>query len=144
MASGMRGNPRLVLAVGGQVLIDPSDDSAAETSYLLKAVHTTIGSGPDEHIVLDGLQPQHAVVDWLAVEDEFVFRSLVDDGSATVDGKPQATGLHHGDRVQVGPHTLIFQRDEDADHIRVDTSREGGGYTGTGRHRPGGHEGELG
>jgi hypothetical protein len=141
---GMKGRPRLVLALGGHGSTDRLAAEGDETTYLLTRDHTTIGSAADQHISLNGLQPEHAVVDWWPEGDEFVFRPLAATDTNTVNGKPIVTGLHHGDRVQVAGWELVFQRDEEQDHIRVESRREGGQYAGGGLHRPGGHENEVG
>jgi hypothetical protein len=104
---------------------------------------TTIGSDEGQDIVLDGLTSEHAVIQWLPDGDEYVFQSFTGDRSATVDGAIAVTGLHNGDRLQLGAWTLIFQRDEDADHVRRSGARQGGEHAGDTRTRPGGHHTET-
>jgi hypothetical protein len=60
-----------------------------------------------------------------------------------MNGAITATGLHHGDRVELGGWTLVFQRDEDADHVRRNRTRQGGEYAGGGISEPGGHSTET-
>jgi hypothetical protein len=141
---GMAGNPRLVVAAGGHGLVGSSFERGEEVAYPLESAHTVIGGEPGQQIFLDGLEAEHAVVDWIADGDEFVFRPLVSDDSATIDDKPIMTGLHNGDRIELGAWKLVFQRDEPADHTRKAGARQGGDYAGGGRHRAGGHEAELG
>jgi hypothetical protein len=140
---GMAGRPRFVLAAAGHAPVDSAPERGESVEFLLEHEQTTIGSAPDQDIVLGDLAPEHAVIDWVENGDEFVFRSLTGDATATIDGKPIINGRHHGDRLDVGPHVLVFQRDEAANHVRVEGARQGGEYAGGGRHQPGGHEAEL-
>jgi hypothetical protein len=138
------GRPRLVVVPsGGHASADGPEALGYEIEFPLDAGRTTIGSNADQDIVLDGLSPEHAVIDWLADGDEFVFAPVVRDGSATVDGGITTTGIHHGDRLQLGTWTLVFQRDEDADHVRAGRARRGGEHAGDTRNLPGGYSTET-
>jgi hypothetical protein len=138
------GRPRLVVVPeGGRASADGPEALGYEVEYALGARRTTIGSGADQDIVLEGLSSEHAVIEWLAEGDEFVFTPLTQDGSATVDGGVATTGIHHGDRLQLGAWTLVFQRDEDADHVRSGRARQGGEHAGDTRHLPGGYSTET-
>jgi hypothetical protein len=128
---------------GGRASTEGPEAFGYEAEFPLEAARTTIGSGADQDIVLEGLSPEHAVIEWIAQGDEFVFAPLVSDGSATVDGAVTTTGIHHGDRLQLGSWTLVFQRDEDADHIRTGRARIGGQHAGDPRGQPGGYSTET-
>jgi hypothetical protein len=143
--SAGRGHPRLVIVPeGGHATSDSPAALGYEAEFPLNAGRTTIGSGTGQDIVLDGLAAEHAVIDWIADGDEYVFEPLTSDGSATVDGGIATTGIHHGDRLQLGRWTLIFQRDEAADHIRLGKrARQGGEHAGDTRRRPGGYSTET-
>jgi hypothetical protein len=121
-----------------------AEGDSGGTQHTLDSDSVTIGSGNDQDIKLDGLDARHAVISRIPEHDEYVLHPHRPDG-ATVNGQPASgTGLHHGDRLELGGWTLIFQRDEGADHIRSDGGREGGEYSGGGITSAGGHEGEHG
>jgi hypothetical protein len=114
-----------------------------EVEFALQGDRTTLGSGPDQDIVLEGISPAHAVIEWLPDGDEFVFAPVSADGSATVNGAIATTGVHHGDRLQLGSWTLVFQRDEPTDHVRAGRARSGGQHAGDTRSVPGGYSTET-
>ncbi|HVT22483.1 MAG TPA: FHA domain-containing protein [Mycobacteriales bacterium] len=130
------GRPRLVVAPeGGHASATGPEALGYEIEFPLEPRRTTIGSGEDQDIVLEGLRPAHAVVEWVAEDDEFVFVPSVPDGTATVDGNIATMGVHHGDRIQVGSWTLVFQRDEKSEHVRPGArARQGGEYGGATGH----------
>ena len=91
----------------------------------------TIGTGQDVELNLAGTEPLHAEVRHQP-DDEFV---LVVHGSAETEREPMPlspTGddgvvvLRTGSRFAVGSWSLVFQRDEFADHGRPYGGREGG------------------
>lgn len=92
---------------------------------------TTVGSDAACDIVLNGLEPLHAVVRHDDA-DEYVVQSVA--GVTRVHGEP-ANGqlLRTGSRIDVGAHHLVFHRDEYADHGRPHGGRLGGEF---GRQRP--------
>jgi hypothetical protein len=84
----------------------------------------TIGSAPDNAIVLPGLEDVHArlVHD---EDDEWVVVALA--GTTRVHGAAvDRQILRTGARVEVGTHVLAFRRDEHADHGRPYYGRIGG------------------
>lgn len=127
----------------GHASADGPEARGKEIGFELCAGRTAIGAGADRDIVLEGLADDHAVIDWWPKGDEFVFTPLTAPGSATIDGEIATTGLHHGDRLQLGPWTLVFRRDEDADHIRTGRARQGGESAGPVGARFRGHETEF-
>ncbi|HEX3707833.1 MAG TPA: FHA domain-containing protein [Mycobacteriales bacterium] len=135
------GRPRLVVVpAGGHAIADGPEALGYEVEFALEPRRMTIGSDSEQDIVLEGLAPAHAAVDWWADGDEFVFEPMpTGDTTATVDGAATTIGLHHGDRIQLGEWTLVFQRDEEADHVRRGRAREGGDYAGGGVTEAGGH-----
>lgn len=119
------GAPRLV--IGGEHTDDAGD--IVVPSILLTRETTVIGSAPDAHVRLEGLEPRHATVHH-TVADEYV---LVLHGPAETSGKPSveyrggpAYALRHGFEMRLGGHHLVFARDEFADHGRPYGGREGG------------------
>ncbi len=118
------GGPRLVLA--WDYLLG---DERPPTYWLEET--TVIGSDPGCDVVLAGLAPRHAVIDHVA-GDEYVVTSA--GGQTRVHGAG-ALGqvLRTGARLDLGEHTLVFYREEFADHGRPFGGRLGGEL---GRQRP--------
>ena len=85
---------------------------------------TVIGSDPDCDVVLAGLEPRHAIIDH-AEGDEYVVTAS--GGDTRVHGAG-ALGqvLRTGARLDLGDHTLVFYREEYADHGRPFGGRIGG------------------
>ncbi|WP_139979714.1 FHA domain-containing protein [Nocardioides litoris] len=84
----------------------------------------TIGSASGCDVRLDGLAPRHATVR-SAPGDEYVV-VLHEPGhvhGARVGGR---TVLRTGSRVELGPHVLVYHREEYADHGRPHGGRLGG------------------
>ncbi|MDJ1372240.1 FHA domain-containing protein [Gulosibacter molinativorax] len=117
------GNPRLVM-IG-------VEDAAERTTYLLDREETTIGSGADCHIVLDGLLPHHATITHTDT-DEYVLDSMGQTHTESpgeespYDDAPKGSLLRHGSGFTIGDHSFAFQRSEYADHGRPFGGRSGG------------------
>jgi hypothetical protein len=111
------GGPRLVLAWDYTL-----GDERPPTYWLQET--TVIGSDPACDVVLSGLEPRHAVIDH-ASGDEYVVTAA--GGRTRVHGAG-ALGqvLRTGARLEVGDHTLVFYREEYADHGRPYGGRVGG------------------
>jgi hypothetical protein len=85
---------------------------------------TTIGSAPDCDIRLPGLADRHAEV-LHDEDDEFVLVAL--EGAVRVHGAPaQRALLRNATRVELGRWTLVYAREEYADHGRPYGGRVGG------------------
>jgi hypothetical protein len=137
------GNPRLIRATDGRVLAGGPEAAGREQSYPLTLDVTTIGSGDGQDIQLDDVAATHGEIQREADGDEFVYRHLDADSVSYLDGAAVAVaGLHHGDRLTLGASTLIFQRDEYADHGRFEGGRQGGDASGPKAAGSGGHESE--
>lgn len=111
------GNPRLVLA---QERLGPDD------VLLVHRLHDgmTIGSHPGCSIVLSGLAPVQARLRH-DERDEWVVDAV--SGVTRVHGAAVVSQiLRTGTRVDVGGHSLVFARDEYADHGRPFGGRIGG------------------
>jgi hypothetical protein len=121
------GYPRLVLAP------DPYAGADDRQRAHLLGDRTLVGSHPSCDVVLPGLEPRHAEV-VRTEDDELVIRPLL-PGDVRVHG---AVVLHEallrtGTRVDIGPWTLVYAREEYADHGRPYGGRIGGEL---GRQRP--------
>ena len=115
------GYPRLVMA-------PPEKHFPGQTLpvYLLGEV-TTFGSDPACDVVLDGLRPRHAEVR-RTEEDELVVRLLTPTAPVRVNGAVvlEEALLRSGTKVALGPHLLVYAREEYADHGRPYGGRVGG------------------
>ncbi|WP_336646314.1 FHA domain-containing protein [Microbacterium sp. USHLN186] len=97
--------------------------------FALEADEVTIGSGADCALVIPGGDPVHATIVHDA-NDEYVL-TLHGDGEMNVDPGDGIDGdrsqiLRTGARFTVGEWTLVFGREEFADHGRPYGGREGG------------------
>lgn len=111
------GNPRLALALER---LGPDDENPV---HRLRD-GMTIGSDPGCSIVLSGLAPVHARVRH-DERDEWVVDAVA--GVTRVHGAAvRSQILRTGSRVDVGSHSLVFARDEYADHGRPFGGRIGG------------------
>lgn len=112
------GGPRLV-----EVPADGIARSAHPVHWLQRDV-TTIGSDPSCDLVLSGLAPLHAEVRHDEL-DEFVL--VAHHADVRVHGERVTTKvLRTASRVDLGPRTLTFVREEYADHGRPFGGRIGG------------------
>lgn len=120
------GYPRLVTAPDPRTGVDPR-----QVFHL--GDRTVVGSHPSCDIVLDGLSPRHAEI-LRTVDDEFVLRPEV-PGDVRVHGAVvlREALLRTGTRVEIGGSTLVYAREEYADHGRPYGGRIGGEL---GRQRP--------
>jgi hypothetical protein len=139
------GNPRLVKSGDGHAVAGTPEAEGVQLGYPLNIDVTTVGSADGQDIQLEGIESQHGEIRRDANDDEFVYHHLSNAGESHVDGAiVTSAGLHHGVRLTVGPWTLIFQRDEYADHGRFDGGRQGGESSGPVAAGFGGHEAEPG
>jgi hypothetical protein len=137
------GHPRLVRATLGHAAVGSPEADGIERSYSLSVDVTSLGSAPGNDIFLAGTDAEHAEVRREAGGDEFVYHHLSHTGESRVNGVVvNDAGLHHGDRVSIAEWTLIYQRDEFADHGRFDGGRQGGEASGKKVVGTGGEESE--
>lgn len=105
------------------VEVKPAWDGTRPSVHWLEEV-TWIGSDPSCEIRLAGLAPRHARVVH-DEEDEYVLLAL--DGSVRVHGAPVTRQvLRTGARLDLAGHTLLYRREEYADHGRPYGGRIGG------------------
>ena len=125
------GDPRLILA--------PREDpwpGDRQPVFRLRRDVVTIGSDERCNVCLPGLQPLHAEVHH-DQDDEFWVVDL--GGDTRVNGeRVDRQLLRTASRLQVGPWTLTFYREEYADHGRPYGGRVGG-EVGHQRPQPGRH-----
>jgi hypothetical protein len=132
------GHPRLVIATGGHAPVGSPDAAGIQRAFTLDGDVVTIGSADTQDVQFAGLEPEHGVIRREADEDEWVYSDVHPSAASRVNGVlTDAAGLHHGDRLELGAVTLVFQRDEAADHGRPEGGREGGDFAG-------GHSGPAG
>ncbi len=123
------GRPRLFFA-GSE---NPLPGEETYVFYLRAGGVTTIGSAPDRHLVLDGIESHQAEIR-RDERDEYV---LVATGSVPcrvngrrvgrVDGQPgHSQVLRTGSRIDIGSWSMIYYRLEHADHGRPYGGRIGG------------------
>ena len=115
------GYPRLVKALGPHPY--PGD---VQPVFHLGSL-SVLGSDSEADIVLPGLRPRHAEVRHTD-DDEFTVCSLVPRDPVRVNGAPALAPvlLRTGSRVELGGHTLVYTREEWADHGRPYGGRVGG------------------
>ncbi len=119
------GRPRLVVALGGIVMIEP-DGTLKQTEFDLQRGATRIGSDPTAEIRLPGLDVEQAQISWDEF-DEYVFTQLSSSVESRINGESMGTHpLRTGDRVEMGDWTLTYVREEFADHGRPYGGRQGG------------------
>ncbi len=122
---GRGGRPRLVFVLGSTPTLDPAD--APDLGDVeLDPDGTSIGSAEDCNVRLPQIGELQAVIARDGA-DEYV----VSAKSATVRGSVNGEvfdrhRLRTGDRIEFGPWTMTFVRDEHADHGRPHGGREGG------------------
>jgi hypothetical protein len=125
------GHPRLVIATGGHAPIGSPEAAGVQQAFTLDGDIVTIGSADTQDIRLAGLLPEQGVIRREANADEWVYSDVHPSTASRADGVlADSAGLHHGDRLELGAVTLVFQRDEEADHGRPDGGREGGDFAG--------------
>lgn len=123
------GHPRLVPIMGGYAEA-ASVLGCTDQGYPLGLDTAVLGGAHHQDVYLEGLPPAYGAIMHLP-GDEYVYVQLDPGFPARVNGAPVRTAaLHNGDRLQLGSHHLVFQRDEFADHGRYDGGRQGGEFSG--------------
>jgi hypothetical protein len=109
------GRPRLVVAAGGRADAGSPAAAGVEEVFLLDGGIVTLGGADTQTIRVPGAPPEAAEILWSADTGHWVFTD-VNGGASRVDGaRVLWWPLRHGDRIEIGAVTFIFQRDEDAD-----------------------------
>jgi hypothetical protein len=103
---------------------DAVGTGTAPLTFPLDKEEVTVGSGDDQDIRLDGLEPHHLTI-YHDERDEYRARPYAHtEGGAVTE--PTDRVLRTGARVTAGPWELTFQRAEYADHGRPFGGRQGG------------------
>ncbi|MBZ2194757.1 FHA domain-containing protein [Occultella gossypii] len=113
------GHPELVMS-----RTDGGGTVAERLSFPLDKEEVTVGSGADQDVRLDGLEP-HRLTIYHDERDEYRVRPYgpIEGGSVAEEADRV---LRTGTRVGAGPWELTFQRAEYADHGRPFGGRQGG------------------
>lgn len=115
------GMPRLIFASSPW----PQAGHVSRVEYLIEP-RTTLGSALDCDVVIEGIEPLHAVIE-RTDEDEYVLTHLAASGTSTVAGIPaQRSLLRTGSGISLGATDLTYFREEYADHGRPYGGRLGG------------------
>jgi hypothetical protein len=125
------GRPRLIFCLGGST---QSRDEPRE--FDLRAGITTIGSAPDSHLRLDGIDRRQAEIR-RDDDDNYVYVHLggLARPSRINGALIDVTRLRTSHRIQIGWWTFSYYREEFADHGRPFGGRSGGSEEGS-RQRP--------
>jgi hypothetical protein len=108
------GRPRLAVAAGGHATVGTPEAAGVGQVFLLDGCLVTLGSADTQTIRVPGASPEAAEIRWSADTSDWVFTDVT-GGVSRVDGaRALWWALRHGDRIDVGTVTFIFQRDEDA------------------------------
>jgi hypothetical protein len=115
------GYPRLVMAT------PEAHFPGQRLPAFLLGDRTVFGSDPTADVVLEGLRDQHVEV-VRTDDDEFVVRLLSPTAPVRVNGAiiVDEALLRSGTKVALGPHLLVYAREEYADHGRPYGGRVGG------------------
>jgi len=115
------GAPRLVLK------LEERWEGESQQVFWLTRPLMIIGSDPTCDIVLPGIERLHGVV-FHSDDDEYLLDNCGPEvrvhGAVVVDSAILRTGA----RIDIGPHTLSYFREEYADHGRPYGGREGGEF----------------
>jgi hypothetical protein len=121
----MGGAPRLIVCVAGDGTLDHALVNSAQVFFLRSRV-TTLGAEPDADIQLAGSDARFGEVVHDGF-DEYVFQRQPSDAVVRINGqKVLRHPLRTGDRLELGAWTLMYFREEYADHGRPYGGRQGG------------------
>jgi hypothetical protein len=133
MADGMRQSPahptttHAEWGAGNPRLRVTREDARFEHPLALEL--TRIGSAPDNELILEGAGPVHAVIRH-DDRDEYV---LTLHGPGEMNARPEHEDrteiLRQGAQFTIAGWTLVFMRDEYADHGRPFGGRQGGEFS---------------
>jgi hypothetical protein len=112
--STMSGQPRLIVAAGGQAAEGSRQAGGSESAVLLSKPVTVIGRANDCELRLDdpGVSRRHAEVRVSGNEAEIIDLGSTNGIRVNGNAVPSAR-LRDGDRIDLGSTSLVFRRDED-------------------------------
>lgn len=122
------GAPRLIVCVGAEGAIDHDvvTDARSEQVFMLRPERTVLGTAREADVHLAGTDKQlgEIVHDQF---DEYVYVQHSGSVPARINGERVTRHpLRTGDRLELGPWTLMYYREEYADHGRPFGGRQGG------------------
>lgn len=118
-SSVSQGCPGLVIATGGSAEAGTAAAAGAEIAWVFRSDVITLGGEDTQDIRVPGAPPRAAEIRWVTEDDEWLFVD-VSAAASSVDGARWVTcPLCHGDRIEVGDATFVFQRDEITDDGRA-------------------------
>jgi hypothetical protein len=110
------GHPRLVVATGGHADAETAVVAGYGQAIALEGSLMTLGNAETQSIRVPSAEFEAAEIRWNPEDDEWIFSDTTAGGSLVDGARAVGWALHHGDRIDVGDVTFIFQRDETADH----------------------------
>lgn len=120
------GRPRLVFSMGAAASAD-----GKRRVFDLPKTGTTIGSDESADLRLSGVDPAQARVRRDAANDEYILVAVGEETPTKVNGVKVTTEqvLRTGSRVEIGSWTMVYSREEFADHGRPYGGRAGGEFS---------------
>ncbi len=120
------GSPRLVFSMGSAATAD-----GKRRVVDLPKTGTVIGSDEAADVRLSGIDAQQARVRRDAANDEYILVALGEETPTKVNGVKVSTEqvLRTGSRIEIGAWTMIYSREEFADHGRPYGGRAGGEFS---------------
>jgi hypothetical protein len=110
------GRPRLVVAKGGHTEADAGVVDGSEQTIALEESLVTLGGAETQSIRVPSADSEAAEIRWNSDDDEWIFSDITAGGSLVDGARAVGWVLHHGDRIDIGDVTFVFQRDETAHH----------------------------
>lgn len=120
------GRPRLVFSMGAA-----ATSGGQRRVFDLPKTGTLIGSVESADLRLSGVAPEQARVRRDSRTDEYILVALGEEPATKVNGVKVTTEqvLRTGSRVEIGQWTMVYSREEFADHGRPYGGRAGGEYS---------------
>ncbi len=120
------GRPRLVFSMGAA-----ATSGGQRRVFDLPKTGTSIGSNEFADLRLSGVAPEQARVRRDSGTDEYILVALGGEIPTKVNGVRVTTEqvLRTGSRVEMGPWTMVYSREEFADHGRPYGGRAGGEFS---------------
>ncbi len=120
------GRPRLVFSMGAA-----ATSGGQRRVFDLPKTGTLIGSDETADLRLSGVDPEQARVRRDAGTDEYILVTIGSETPTKVNGVKVTTEqvLRTGSRIEIGSWTMIYSREEFADHGRPYGGRAGGEFS---------------
>ncbi len=120
------GRPRLVFSMGAA-----ATSGGQRRVFDLSKTGTLIGSDETADLCLSGVDPEQARVRRDSGTDEYILVAIGSETPTKVNGVKVTTEqvLRTGSRIEIGSWTMIYSREEFADHGRPYGGRAGGEFS---------------